>query len=197
MIVSTPSSVGKTSLMQRYVHNRFSSSYKATIGADFLAKDIEVDGKSVTLQIWDTAGQERFQSLGVAFYRGAHACILCYDITDAKSFESLDSWKEEFLVNASPRNAETFPFIVIGNKLDRAAERAVTKNQVKQWCKQSGREIECFETSAKDATGIEKAFLRIAQLTLQEEDTKSEPVPVPDFVFPEANDKPANNGSCC
>lgn len=48
-------------------------------------------------QIWDTAGQERFQSLGVAFYRGAEACVLVYDITNPKSFEQLDSWREEFL----------------------------------------------------------------------------------------------------
>lgn len=48
-------------------------------------------------QIWDTAGQERFQSLGVAFYRGAEACVLVYDITNPKSFEHLDSWREEFL----------------------------------------------------------------------------------------------------
>lgn len=48
-------------------------------------------------QIWDTAGQERFQSLGVAFYRGAEACVLVYDITNPKSFDQLDSWREEFL----------------------------------------------------------------------------------------------------
>lgn len=57
--------------MNQYVHKRFSNQYKATIGADFLTKEIMVDDKLVTLQIWDTAGQERFQSLGVAFYRGA------------------------------------------------------------------------------------------------------------------------------
>lgn len=57
--------------MNQYVNNKFSLHYKATIGADFLTKELEVDGRMVTLQMWDTAGQERFQSLGVAFYRGA------------------------------------------------------------------------------------------------------------------------------
>lgn len=56
-----------------------------------------IDDKLVTLQIWDTAGQERFQSLGVAFYRGADCCILVYDITAEKSFEQLNSWRDEFL----------------------------------------------------------------------------------------------------
>jgi Ras-related protein Rab-7A len=52
------------------------------------------------LQIWDTAGQERFQSLGVAFYRGADCCVLVYDVTVPKTFDTLDSWRDEFLIQA-------------------------------------------------------------------------------------------------
>merc|ERR1719231_1596660 len=104
VIILGDSGVGKTSLMNQYVHKRFSNQYKATIGADFLTKEVMIDDKLVTLQIWDTAGQERFQSLGVAFYRGADACILVYDITNPKSFDHLDSWRDEFLIQASPRN---------------------------------------------------------------------------------------------
>lgn len=70
------------------------------------------------VKIWDTAGQERFQSLGVAFYRGADCCVLVYDVTAPSSFKSLDSWRDEFLIQASPRDPENFPFIVIGNKID-------------------------------------------------------------------------------
>lgn len=76
-----------------------------------------IDDKLVTLQIWDTAGQERFQSLGVAFYRGADACILVYDITAEKSFEQLNSWRDEFLTQANPRDPDNFSFVVIGNKV--------------------------------------------------------------------------------
>merc|ERR1712241_1257466 len=72
------------------------------------------------MQIWDTAGQERFQSLGVAFYRGADSCILVYDITDQKSFDSLDLWMDEFIAQAAPRNPKEFPFVVLGNKSDLA-----------------------------------------------------------------------------
>ncbi|ETO07445.1 protein with unknown function [Reticulomyxa filosa] len=64
-------SVGKTALLHKYVHNEFIQEHKATIGADFITKEISIDDKSVTLQIWDTAGQERFKSLGASFYRGA------------------------------------------------------------------------------------------------------------------------------
>ena len=69
-------------------------------------------------QLWDTAGQERFQSLGVAFYRGADCCVLVYDVNSSKSFETLDSWRDEFLIQANPQNAENFPFVVLGNKID-------------------------------------------------------------------------------
>ncbi|EER06563.1 Rab7, putative, partial [Perkinsus marinus ATCC 50983] len=110
VIILGDSGVGKTSLMNQYVNKKFSPQYKATIGADFLTKEVTIDDKVVTLQIWDTAGQERFQSLGMAFYRGADCCCLVYDITNPKSFESLDSWRDEFLIQASPKDPEEFPF---------------------------------------------------------------------------------------
>jgi len=75
-------------------------------------------GSLSVLQIWDTAGQERFQSLGVAFYRGADCCILVYDVSKVATFRALDSWRDEFLIQASPRDPDHFPFVVVGNKVD-------------------------------------------------------------------------------
>ena len=98
VIILGDSGVGKTSLMNQYVNKKFSNQYKATIGADFLTKEVMVDDRLVTMQIWDTAGQERFQSLGVAFYRGADCCVLTYDVTAPNTFKSLDSWRDEFLI---------------------------------------------------------------------------------------------------
>lgn len=63
------------------------------------------------IKLWDTAGQERFQSLGVAFYRGADCCVLVYDVNNSKSFDTLDSWRDEFLIQASPRDPDNFPFV--------------------------------------------------------------------------------------
>lgn len=62
--------------------------------------------------------QERFQSLGVAFYRGADCCVLVFDTTAPNTFKNLDSWRDEFLIQASPRDMEHFPFVVLGNKID-------------------------------------------------------------------------------
>ncbi|KAH1542689.1 hypothetical protein KXV74_009590 [Aspergillus fumigatus] len=111
VIILGDSGVGKTSLMNQYVNKKFSASYKATIGADFLTKEVLVDDRL----IWDTAGQERFQSLGVAFYRGADCCVLVYDVNNSKSFEALDSWRDEFLIQASPRDPESFPFTIFAD----------------------------------------------------------------------------------
>ena len=104
--------------MNQYVNRKFSKQYKATIGADFLTKEVQVDDRLVTMQIWDTAGQERFQSLGVAFYRGADCCVLCYDVNTQKTFENLENWRDEFLIQASPADPDGFPFVVLGNKVD-------------------------------------------------------------------------------
>ncbi|KAI6218149.1 hypothetical protein M3Y99_01729600 [Aphelenchoides fujianensis] len=136
--------------MNQYVNNRFSTQYKATIGADFLTKDITVDNKLVTVQIWDTAGQERFQSLGVAFYRGADCCVLTYDITNGNSFKSLETWRDEFLVQASPRDPENFPFVLLGNKIDLESKRAVSERRAQSWC-QGKNNMPYFEAIARAA----------------------------------------------
>jgi len=195
VIILGDSGVGKTSLMNQYVHRRFNNQYKATIGADFLTKEVMIDDKLVTLQIWDTAGQERFQSLGVAFYRGADSCVLVYDITDAKSFDNLESWMDEFLVHAAPRNAETFPFVVLGNKADMASQRRqVPAAKAKGWCQTKG-DIPHFETSAKEAVNVEQAFQTIAKNALAQEN-QTKPIFIPDNLDLKPDQGNENKGCC-
>ncbi|GMN37217.1 hypothetical protein TIFTF001_006644 [Ficus carica] len=142
-----------------YVNRKFSNQYKATIGADFLTKEI-----------WDTAGQERFQSLGVAFYRGADCCVLVYDVNVMKSFENLNNWREEFLIQASPSDPENFPFVVLGNKVDvdGGNSRVVSEKKAKAWCASKGN-IPYFETSAKEGFNVDAAFECIAKNALKNE----------------------------
>jgi Ras-related protein Rab-7A len=170
VIILGDSGVGKTSLMNSYVHKKFSTQYKATIGADFLTKDcVTESGSMITLQIWDTAGQERFQSLGVAFYRGSDVCVLTFDVNNAKSFENLENWMEEFLAQASPPDPDVFPFIVIGNKVDvdNGSSRQVSEKRAKDWCQMKG--LEYFETSAKEDRNVEEAFQAVARVGLANE----------------------------
>ncbi|WCJ31751.1 hypothetical protein M5689_013212 [Euphorbia peplus] len=167
VIVLGDSGVGKTSLMNQYVYKKFSKQYKATIGADFVTKELQVDDKLVTLQIWDTAGQERFQSLGAAFYRGADCCVLVYDVNVHKSFETLNNWHDEFLKQADPVEPDAFPFILIGNKVDvdGGSSRVVSEKKARDWCS-SKREMPYFETSAKENYNVDDAFLCVAQTAL-------------------------------
>jgi len=195
VIILGDSGVGKTSLMNQYVHKRFSNQYKATIGADFLTKEVVIDDKLVTLQVWDTAGQERFQSLGVAFYRGADACVLVYDMTDSKSFDNLASWMDEFLVHAGPSNPDTFPFAVLGNKADLAAKRQVTSAKASAWCQSKG-DVPHFETSAKESVNVDQAFQTIAQNALaQQASVQAQPI-IPNTIKV-TDDAPKQKEGCC
>ncbi|PWN93096.1 hypothetical protein FA10DRAFT_225727, partial [Acaromyces ingoldii] len=87
---------GKTSLRSRLLFRAFQPSYRATIGADFVSKTFYVPRSAVQLSIWDTAGQERFRSLGAAFYRGADAVVLAFDVSDRASLERTLTWYDEF-----------------------------------------------------------------------------------------------------
>ena len=129
-------------------------------------KSVTIQVNSIIIQVWDTAGQERYQSLGVAFYKGAECCLLVYDITNTKSFTSLETWKREFLRQAGPQNPDAFPFIVLGNKADREDERKVTKEKVRIWCETHGK-MPYFETSAKDQTNVGEAFAKAAKMATE------------------------------
>lgn len=182
VIILGDSGVGKTSLMQQYVNKKFSTQYKATIGADFLTKELTLDERKVVMQIWDTAGQERFQSLGVAFYRGADCCVLMFDVTNQKSFDALETWHDEFLIQSNTSDPENFPFMVIGNKIDTDESRRVVSTQKAQrWCQEKGN-LPYFETSAKEATGVEQAFEIIGRNALQQDDAEGFDQEYPDGV---------------
>ncbi|KAG6657434.1 ras-related protein Rab7-like isoform X2 [Carya illinoinensis] len=170
VILLGDSGVGKTSMMNQYVNKKFSPHYKSTIGADFVTKELQIDDKQVTLQIWDTAGQERFQSLGAAFYRGAECCVLVYDVNVLRSFETLNTWREEFLKQAHPAEPDNFPFILLGNKidLDGGNSRVVSEWQAKEWCDSRGN-IAYLETSAKEGYNVDEAFLCVARTALANE----------------------------
>jgi Ras-related protein Rab-7A len=195
VIILGDSGVGKTSLMNQFVNKKFSNQYKATIGADFLTKEVMVDNRLVTLQIWDTAGQERFQSLGVAFYRGADCCVLVYDVTIPNTFKTLDSWRDEFLIQASPRDPEHFPFVVIGNKID-LENRAVTAKRAQQWC-EAKNHAPYFETSAKDAINVEQAFQTVAKNALAQESDVDMYNEFPDQIRLSNEPAASNSGCAC
>jgi len=164
IIVLGESGVGKTSLLLRYVENRFTLNTKSTIGANFLTKRMEIGDKVATCQIWDTAGQERFQGLGTAFYRGSDGVIFVFDVTQRKSFEELEQWKKAFLIQVGQEGNDKFPMIVIANKVDLEESREVPQKEMKEWC--AKHNLTWFETSAKEGANVDKAFEEIASLVI-------------------------------
>ncbi|KAK9493084.1 P-loop containing nucleoside triphosphate hydrolase protein [Lipomyces doorenjongii] len=170
---------GKTSLVVRYVHNKFHDSQPSTIGASFLAKKIVVDGVVVRLQIWDTAGQERFRSMAPMYYRSAACGILCYDITSESSFNAMHSWLQELKQNL---NSDIIIHIV-GTKLDLVREdpsrREVPFDMCIQYAENNLRDIEaadnpnwtgrdsCHEICAKDDEGVKEVFESITRTIIR------------------------------
>ncbi|OWF47635.1 ras-related protein Rab-9A-like [Mizuhopecten yessoensis] len=148
--------VGKSSLMNRFVSNKFDAQSFHTIGVEFLNKDVEVDNELYKMQIWDTAGQERFKSLRTPFYRGADCCLLTFAVDDVQSYRNLGMWRKEFLYYADIKEGDSFPFVIIGNKVD-VENRVVGSEEAQEWCHANGR-MPYFETSAKDSTNVNDAF---------------------------------------
>ncbi|GAU50557.1 hypothetical protein TSUD_180270 [Trifolium subterraneum] len=131
-------------------------SYISTIGVDFKIRTVEQDGKTIKLQIWDTAGQERFRTITSSYYRGAHGIIIVYDVTDEESFNNVKQWLSEIDRYAS----DNVNKLLVGNKCDLAESRAVPYETAKAFADEIG--IPFMETSAKDSTNVEQAFMAMA-----------------------------------
>ncbi|XP_067943594.1 ras-related protein Rab-9A-like [Watersipora subatra] len=185
--------VGKSSLMNRYVCNKFDSQSFHTIGVEFLNKEIFVDDQTYTIQIWDTAGQERFKSLRTPFYRGSDCCLLTFSVDDEQSFRNLNAWKEEFLYYSDVPDSACFPFIVIGNKID-LVNRTVTREKAASWCEEN--DMPYFETSAKDNMNVETAFVAAVK-RFKELEGKMDTRHKPTSETINLRTKKSDDGGCC
>ncbi|WAR19583.1 RAB1A-like protein [Mya arenaria] len=150
------SGVGKSCLLLRFADDTYTESYISTIGVDFKIRTIELDGKTIKLQIWDTAGQERFRTITSSYYRGAHGIIVVYDVTDQESFNNVKQWLHEIERYAS----ENVNKLLVGNKCDLTTKKVVDYTTAKEFADSIG--IPFLETSAKNATNVEQAFMTMA-----------------------------------
>jgi small GTP-binding protein len=147
--------VGKSSIMNRYVENTFEINIIGTAGLDLKKKIIEINGEQIKIYIFDSAGQERFRSIARNQYKKADGIILIYDITDKKSFESINFWVnsiKEFLINGTE-------CLLIGNKIDLNNLRVVSLNEGEKLS--HNLNIPFIETSAKDDINVNQAFMKI------------------------------------
>ena len=127
LILVGDSGVGKTSLLLRFTDDTFTESKNPTIGVDFKIRYVDLDGKSIKVVVWDTSGKERSTTLPSPYYRGAHAIIVVYDVTNAESFDNVKHWLNEIDKYATIRSNN----LLVGNKLDLATERAIDYNTAK------------------------------------------------------------------
>jgi len=192
LVLIGDSGVGKSCLLLRFADDSFTDSYISTIGVDFRFRTVNIDMKTVKLQIWDTAGQERFRTITSAYYRGAHGIIMVYDVTNYESFEHVEEWLNEVNRHASESTLK----LLVGNKADLQEDKKVPSEDAKNFADKLG--ISFLETSAKNATNVEAAFLTMAKQLIQAKEASgpSKPTGGSGLVLREA-DNNTNKKGCC
>ncbi|KAI5661673.1 hypothetical protein M9H77_20996 [Catharanthus roseus] len=149
------SGVGKSNLLSRFTRNEFCLESKSTIGVEFATRTLQVEGRTIKAQIWDTAGQERYRAITSAYYRGALGALLVYDVTKPTTFENVSRWLKELRDHADAN----IVIMLIGNKTDLKHLRAVATEDAQGFAEKEG--LSFIETSALEATNVEKAFQTI------------------------------------
>ena len=147
------SSVGKTSIINRYAKGNFSQELESTLGANYSQKKMVRHGKKIRLDLWDTAGQEKYRAIGRHFYKESYIVCLVYDISNKDSFEKLKSvWYPDL-----QQFGEKLRIVaVVGNKIDKYLEEEVKDEDAKAFAE----EIQAINkrTSAMEGTNIEDLF---------------------------------------
>ena len=157
IVFSGNQNVGKTSIIHRFIYETFEENYQATIGIDFMSQKMFVEDKIIILNLWDTAGQERFKSLIPSYIKDSAVAIVCYDVTNAESFQSVGKWIED----ARAIRDDDVMLILVGNKADMDATRQVTTEQGKAYAEEMN--LGFYETSAKTGANIKTMFNDLAK----------------------------------
>jgi len=161
IIIVGDSNVGKTSIVHRFVHNERPVGVHLTVGVDFGIRLVHVGDVCVKLQLWDTAGQEMYRSIASAYYRNSAGCIAMFDVTNQRSFQSLQQWMRD--IRQAVPDARC---VVVGNKTDLAASRVVPSGTAKEFA--SSVEADYAETSVLDEKSVFQTFHRLATRIYQE-----------------------------
>ena len=149
--------VGKTLIVQKFIDNTFSKTTLSTIGVDLQSKIIDINGKKVKYLIWDTAGEDRMKTMTYSYYRGCHAILIVYDVTEQKSFQNVTTWVEcvdKFAKSNVLR-------ILVGNKNDLEDKRVISTEEGKKLAESNG--LKFYEISALKITGLYEMFEDIAK----------------------------------
>ena len=195
LVLLGESGAGKTSIVHRYVNNKYNEENPPTIGASFLSKVVELpNDQTIKLQIWDTAGQERYRSLASMYYKDAAAAVLVYDTTSIKSFEGIKYWVNELRTNIPTQ----ITIAIAANKSDLLEKEEVDLSIGQGFAKEHNALFR--QTSAKNNTGITELFSDICfkirpdlVSSIPNVEKKSQPTTQHTNLLPEIND--ARHGS--
>ncbi|HUX98193.1 MAG TPA: Rab family GTPase [Candidatus Deferrimicrobium sp.] len=157
------SAVGKTSLIDQFVNQKFEENYIATMGVNITLKDAVVDDTPTQLMIWDIGGSESWAKVRSMFYRGSNGVIFVYDVTRPATFLNITHYLQDFEESIQKK----IPFILIGNKIDLTHLRKIVPENANELMKASNA-VAFFETSAKTGENVEMAFHLIAQACLKQ-----------------------------
>ncbi|ORY78112.1 ras family-domain-containing protein [Protomyces lactucae-debilis] len=183
-------SVGKTSLITRFMYDSFDTAYQATIGIDFLSKTLHLDDKVVRMQLWDTAGQERFRSLIPSYIRDSSVAVVVYDVTNRASFLNTQKWVED----VRAERGDDVILVLVGNKTDLQEKRQVTLEEGEKRAKEHNTLF--IETSAKAGQNVKTLFRKIA-LALPGMDTAAEPAPMTEVKINPSTSKTQESDCAC
>ena len=155
------SSVGKTSLLLRYMDDHFPKKHMTTVGVEYGIKMYEYGEFKIKLQIWDTAGQERFHSLTKNYFCNADGILFVFDLTEQRTFEGIKEW-----INESEESGNNFEKLLLANKCDLKHKIAVSKEDIDNFCEE--KNIECVEVSAKENINLKETFHKLIELILSD-----------------------------
>jgi len=165
-------SVGKTSIIKRYVNNYFSENYKTTVGVDFALKILDVDGRKVNLQLWDIAGQERFGTMTRVYYKDTAGAIVVFDITNHSSFEAVEHWRKD--LKSKLYTEEEIPIILLANKsdcVDESHQACISDEKIEEYVKENNF-IRWWKCSAKNGTNITEPIHHLIQEMINQKQEK-------------------------
>merc|ERR1719401_527840 len=157
LVLLGDAAVGKSSILMRFLQNKFCDDMETTVGACFSTKTIELRDRVVKFEIWDTAGQERFKSLAPMYYRGASSAMVVYDQTNASTFERAQEWVRQVMQTAMNPNIVV---ALVGNKMDLGEQRQVPLETAEAFAQREGLLFQ--ETSAKTGKNVSAVFEMIA-----------------------------------
>ncbi|QHO19638.1 hypothetical protein HN873_035783 [Arachis hypogaea] len=149
-------SVGKTSIITRFMYDKFDNTYQATIGIDFLSKTMYLEDRTIRLQLWDTAGQERFRSLIPSYIRDSSVAVIVYDVASRQTFLNTVRWIEEV---RSERGNDVI-LVLVGNKTDLLDKRQVSTEDGEEKARELN--VMFIEASAKAGFNLIALFRKIA-----------------------------------